>query len=415
MRRQTGRPFTPDEIRERQRRLGEILAQQGISAVIASSFAGSYYLSGSPIYEFGRPVATVAAASGEAVLIASIIERGHVEAQATVDRVRYYYDNGLTAASEQPIPPMESFTALLSEELVALGLRHDRVGFEERAVPVQMFNRWKECFPDNALVPVSTILSQDRAVLSASELALVREADRIADQGETALLEALGEGATAREADGVARRRMLEELQGRRPIAPFALRIGTGMGDPTLGAGHSEWLLWRGDERPQAGQVLTTGIDVLLWGYGGNVERTVAVEPLSERVVRDFQTMIAACNAGAAAARVGNTLGDVDRACKSVLKEAGRETRSGSGLGRGIVSWEGNVRDPEMDVRLYSNRQLEAGMAFSIEPDIQTVDGIFRHCNTVIITESGPLVDSTVDDGILRIDPWGSKGSGLYE
>jgi Xaa-Pro aminopeptidase len=403
------RPFFPEEVRQRQVRLAERLAEHGLAGVVASSYPALYYLSGVPIHQFGRPAATVLTATGETVLITSVIEQGHVEVQATVDRVCYYYDLGVEATSDHPESPADSLTRLLSQEITALGLGTDQVGFEEASLPVEMLGRWQAASPTVAFRPVSRILAEQRSVLSPAELALVRAADSVADSGQAALLEALAAGATAREADMLARTRMLDALGADRPATPFALRIGTGLGDATRGAGHSEWTLWSGDERPRPGEVVVTGTDVLLWGYAGNVERTVAVEPVTDRVLGDFRTMVEACRAGTAAVRVGNTLGDVDRACKAVLTAAGYETRSGSGLGRGIVSWEGNARDPLMDVRLYSDLPIQAGMAISVEPDLLTADGTYRHCNTVIATDSGPVVDSRLDWDLIVIDPYSSQ------
>ena len=406
------RPFCTEEIRHRQIRLAERLAEHGLGGVVASSYPASYYLSGAPIHQFGRPAATVLTATGETVLITSVIEQAHVEVQATVDRVRYYYDLGVEATSDHPVSPADSFTLLLSQEITALGLGTDRVGFEETSLPAEMLSRWQAASPTVAFQPVSRLLAEQRSVLSPTELALVRAADSVADSGQAALLEALAAGATAREADMLARTRMLDALGADLPAAPFALRIGTGLGDATRGAGHSEWTLWGGDERPRPGQVVVTGIDVLLWGYAGNVERTVAVEPVTDRVLRDFRTMVEACRAGTAAVRVGSTLGDIDRACKAVLTAAGYETRSGSGLGRGIISWEGNARDPLMDVRLYSDLPIKAGMALSVEPDLLTADGTYRHCNTVIATETGPVVNSRIGWDLIVIDPGSSQRPG---
>jgi hypothetical protein len=88
-------------------------------------------------------------------------------------------------------------------------------------------------------------------------------------------------------------------------------------------------------------------------------------------------------------------LADVDRAAKTVLTEHGYQTRTGSGCGRGITSYEADARELRMDLRLYSDVILEPGMAFSLEPDLDVPGmGTFRHCNTIIVTENGCDVDS---------------------
>ncbi len=191
------RPFPFEEIRKRQVRLAERLAEHGVAGVVASSYPGSYYLSGTPIHQFGRPAATLLTATGESILIASVIEQAHVETQATVDRVRYYNDLGLEATNDHPVPPAESFTFILCAGDLALGLTTDRVGFEEAFLPVEMLRRWQAATPSVTFQPVSRLLSEQRSVLSPAELALVRAADSVADRGQAALLEALAAGATA--------------------------------------------------------------------------------------------------------------------------------------------------------------------------------------------------------------------------
>jgi Xaa-Pro dipeptidase len=97
-------------------------------------------------------------------------------------------------------------------------------------------------------------------------------------------------------------------------------------------------------------------------------------------------------------------LADVDRAAKAVLQKHGYQTRTGSGCGRGITSYEADARELKMDVRLYSDVILEPGMAFSLEPDLDVSGiGTFRHCNTIIVTENGCEVDSRLPRGIVWV------------
>ena len=103
------------------------------------------------------------------------------------------------------------------------------------------------------------------------------------------------------------------------------------------------------------------------------------------------------------AVRPGVRLANVDRVCKDVFTRHGFTTRTGSGVGRGTISYEGNHRELLMDVRLYSETVLEPAMAFSIEPDLQTTDGTYRHCNTIIVTDDGCEVDSRIDRGVIWV------------
>jgi Xaa-Pro dipeptidase len=113
--------------------------------------------------------------------------------------------------------------------------------------------------------------------------------------------------------------------------------------------------------------------------------------------------MIEANEAAIAITKPGTKLADVDRTTKEIFKRHGYGTRSGSGLGRGIVSYEGNARELTMDVRLYSDVILAPGMAFSLEPDLKTQDGTYRHCNTLIVTADGCDVDSKLPRSLIWV------------
>jgi Xaa-Pro aminopeptidase len=225
----------------------------------------------------------------------------------------------------------------------------------------------------------------------------------VADVGQTALIGRLSVGARAAdlhdEAEGVMRRAVFEHY----PEVAFHLRVGVGLGNPAKSAGHSEWTTWGPTDVARPGQILETVVDAILWGYTGNVERAVVIGRPSARISRDYGVMVEANERAIAAVRPGVRLAEIDRICKDVFARRGFTTRSGSGVGRGTISYEGNHRELLMDVRLYSDTVLESGMAFSIEPDLQTEDGTYRHCNTIIVTDDGCEVDSHVERGLIWV------------
>ena len=114
--------------------------------------------------------------------------------------------------------------------------------------------------------------------------------------------------------------------------------------------------------------------------------------------------MIETNEAAISATRPGVSLVDVDQAAKDVLTHYGYTTRTGSGCGRGITSYEADARELAMDLRAYADVILEPGMAFSLEPDLDVPGiGVFRHCNTIIVTEDGCEVDSRLPRGAIVV------------
>jgi Xaa-Pro aminopeptidase len=396
--------FSQGEMAQRAAAARAAMAERGLDAVVATSYAASYYLSGAPIHCFGRPMATLLPREGEAAMAASIIERGHVETQSWIADVRYYWDFDTTPDGGRAQTPLQSMGELLVAAAADRGLTHTRIGIEDAKLPLGHLEAIRARMPDAEFVPASDLFDRLRLVQSEEELALTRAADAIADVGQERLIELIAPWVTARElVDGV-RSAMLDAVLERHPDKPFHFHVGTGLGDGAKGSGHSEWATWNGEDRVESGQLLETVISVWLWGYWGNVERAVYVGDPPEEVRRAFQIMVDANEAAIAAVRPGVPLAEVDRAAKAVLAKHGYATRTGSGCGRGITSYEADARELKMDLRRYSDVVLEPGMAFSLEPDLEVPGiGVFRHCNTIIVTEAGCEVDSRLPREMISV------------
>jgi Xaa-Pro dipeptidase len=397
-------PFSRQEMLRRVQRVRSLMAGRGLDCLIATSYVNSYYLSGAPIHPFGRPMATVLPLEGEAAMVVSVIELEHVRAQSWIEAIETYYDYNIGPEYDDPQPPPVSFARLIEDILRQRALARGRIGIEDATLPLATYRLLRSSLPEAELVGVSDLLDQARMVLSTEELALVRAADAVADLGLERLVERVRPGVSADELSAEVRGVMVDALLAEHPDKPFHLHVGCGLGSPEKSAGHSEWTTWSRDDRVRPGQLLETVISVWLWGYWGNVERAVYVGEPSDEVRRAFAIMIEANEEAIAAVRPGVRLAEIDRIAKAVFSRYGFTTRSGSGCGRGIVSYEANARELAMDVRLYSDVVLQPGMAFSLEPDLHVPGiGTFRHCNTVIVTEDGCEVDSRLPRGMICV------------
>jgi len=396
--------FSREEMDRRVKNLRQKMEQQGIDCVIATSYPASYYLSGAPIHCFGRPMATLIPLEGKAAIVESIIEKGHTEKQSWIEDIHSYWDYNIEPSYENPRPPLASMVHHIQVALADRKLEAGRIGIEEGHLPLGHHEALRTALPKAEFVGVSDMLDRLRMVMSQEELSLIRAADAIADLGQEKLINAIKPGKSAYELAMPVKTAMTEEILKQHPDKPFLIHAGCGLGSAEKGAGHTEWTRWNLENRVEPGQVLTTAISVWLWGYWGNVERTIAVGEPTQAVRRPFEVMVEANEAAIAATRPGVLLADVDRATKDVFTKYGYGTRTGSGCGRGITSYEGNARELKMDLRLYADVVLEPGMAFSLEPDLQVPDmGVFRHCNTIIVTEDGCEVDSRLPRGVIWV------------
>jgi Xaa-Pro aminopeptidase len=373
----------------------------GLDAMIATSYPNAYYLSGAPIHPFGRPIAIVVPAEATPAMVISIIELEHVRAQSWIEDVRPYWDFNPVSELADPRPPFASLLHHLGDVLRERGLTGARLGFEDATLPDRRARELREALPDATLMPASAIVDRLRLVLSAEELAILRDADAVADVGQQAILDTIEVGASARELHRAAYEAMETAARERRPEAGLAIRVTPGPGHAARSAGHSEWMSWGPDDVVRDGDILVSVLDCILWGYTGNVERTMIIGAPTDRVRRDAETMVAANERAIAAVRPGVAVREIDAICKDVFAAAGHGTRTGSGVGRGLISYEGDHRILDLDLRPYNDLVLEPQMAFSIEPDLKTPDGTYRHCNTVIVTESGGEVDSRIERGVI--------------
>jgi Xaa-Pro aminopeptidase len=396
--------FSREEMKRRVTNLRRRMAENDIDCVIATSYVGSYYLSGVPIHWFGRPIATIIPLVGKAAIVEAIIELEHTLAQTWIEDVRTYWDFNTTNSYENPKTPLQSMVTLVRDILLERKLTPGWIGIEGADLSVAHYAALQAALPDAQFTDISRLLTSLRMVLSEEELDLVRAADAVANLGQQGLIDAITVGKSAYEIEMPVRALMTEAIIESHPDKPFHLHVISGLGSGERGAGHSEWQTWNKRSVITAGQLLETIIDVWLWGYWGNVERAVAVGEPHEAMRKAFEVMVEANEAAIAAVKPGASLADVDKAAKSVLSKYGYETRTGTGCGRGITSYEGNARELLMDLRPYSDVILEPGMAFSIEPDLRVPGiGTFRHCNTIIVTENGSEVDSTLPRGVLWV------------
>lgn len=393
--------FSVAEIERRQTRLREALSAVGLDAFIATSYPNSYYLSGAPIHPFGRPMATLIPLSGDPAMVLSIIEVEHVRLQTPIADLRTYWDFNPTPELADPRPPLSSMVAHLATVVHERGVANGRIGYEDATLADGHLRAVREALPGVTWAGASDFVDRMRLVLSDEELAILRVADAVADAGQQAILDSIAVDVGAQVLYEAAMTAMQAKIRDLRPDAAVALRVTPGPGGPERSAGHSEWRSFGPTDAARAGDVLVSVLDAIVWGYTGNVERTMVIGEPSERVRRDFATMVEANERAIEAVRAGVQACRIDAICKQVFDAAGHGTRTGSGVGRGLISYEGNHRILGLDLRPYNDLVLEEGMAFSIEPDLQTEDGTFRHCNTIIVTTDGCVVDSSVERGVI--------------
>jgi Xaa-Pro aminopeptidase len=222
------------------------------------------------------------------------------------------------------VASMENLAGAIHEHVRRLGI--GRLGFERHAVTVAQRERWQDVFDGVELSGVGEEVERLRWAKDAEEIALLRSAQDATDGAFEDVLDLLVVGITERQAAA-----QLELAMARYGADGLSFDPIVGFGDHAAEPHH------RPCHRALAeGDVIKMDFGALVGGYHTDMTRTVAFgEPASElRKVHDV--VAAAQQAGIDALRPGVVAGEVDRAARTVIEDAGYGDRFTHGLGHGV-------------------------------------------------------------------------------
>lgn len=192
-----------------------------------------------------------------------------------------------------------------------------------------------------------------------------------------------------------------------------------------VGSGPNSTILHynRSSRKMDAGDVLLVDAAANYLGYTGDITRTYPIGGTFSREQRDiYQIVLAAQDAGIAAARAGNRFSDIQAACDEVLRaglvKLGLATDTKGQQFKiwathGVSHWIG------MDVHdVGTNRPLAAGMTFVIEPGIYVREAALDTLprtpeNAAFIEKVRPVVQKYKNIGVRIEDSFLLTDQGL--
>jgi Xaa-Pro dipeptidase len=209
------------------------------------------------------------------------------------------------------------------------------------------------------------------------EISAMRKAAKIAQLALKATLPQIKIGVTEQE---IAAELTLQLLQhGSKPKLPFFPIVSTGPNSANPHAAPS-------NRKLAAGDLLVIDYGANVDNYYSDITRTFAIGEVEPEFQKIAEVVLAANQAGHAAAKPGVPARDVDQAARQVIEAAGYGEffihRTGHGLGL-----EGHE---EPYIRGDNLNHLQTGMSFTIEPGIYLPNrGGVRIEDDVVITASG--------------------------
>ena len=351
------RPAIPvEEFHERRRRLREKMAADGIDVFVAYSDDRATFGQQHARYLFDyqphfEPALCVVPLEGTAFIATGPESEEFVRATSRCRDVRIV-DAFTHPDEEYPYLTVHKLADVLHSLVGGRVLRRIAVAGGD-AMPGKVWNALVAVGGADIVDGERLILGL-RAVKSASEVAVIREAYRIAEAGTLAALKAVGSGVTEREIAAEAEHAM--RRQG-----------SEGMGiDTIVGSGRDNTfaiLSRTTHRRVRKGDHVLITLAPRYEGYHGAIGRVAAVGDIDERIEQAVAVAIRSQEATAAAMRPGVTGAELDAIARGVCREAGLERHFAySGIhSTGVVEFEPPI------LTSHFNAPLSEGMVFSID------------------------------------------------
>ena len=296
--------YAGDELhRIKQRKLQDALAASGLDAFLffkaeAVRYITDFYVKG--FRPFMEPEYVVLVAKGRPAAV------GYVSGSDDL-RIRFKSD----IEDARKLPAVSGWAGVIGEMISDYGLASGRIGTD--LMPFMVHEGLKRQCPGLGISEASAIWAQITAVKHPKEIALIRDAVRVADLGAKTAMEAvrpgISEHAVAAEAVYAMRRAGSE-------FEPFI---------PLVASGYNTSMFERvaTEKRIEPGEMVILDIGAVVRGYTGDLGRTVICGDPTPEQKAIYQATHLALEEAKKAIRPGVTCHQVDARAREVIADAG--------------------------------------------------------------------------------------------
>ncbi len=336
------------------------MQQEGMDALLLFLSSNLLYLVGWTDSPGERFLGALITPEREAMIVPRLYA-DEVAAQANMTDLRIW---------EEQSSPFELVAQLAREFRVARG----RWAVDD-TLPFSMVKQLQAAIPGCVLFPASRVLAPLRAQKDAGEIAQMRRAARIAQEAVADGLIEARPGLPAREVAAAIEDRM--RRKGASALAGSIVAVG-----PTAALPHARV----SDELLQAGQVLLIDVGCRFQGYRSDITRTYAFGDPPAEVREAYRAVREGYEAARRLVLPGVPLGEVDRAAREVITQAGFGSNFIHRLGHGIGL------DPKEEPYAVAGNPAPCmiGHSFSVEPGVYFPAKFgLRLEDVVVVTETG--------------------------
>jgi Xaa-Pro dipeptidase len=348
---------------QRLQKLSAWLAENNISFAFVTSTPNVFYLSNFYSDPHERLLALIVFPTEEPVLVCPQME------VLQAKQAGWEYD--IIGYSDTDHP-----WELINKKVNSKGINVQKIAVEKEHLTVERYEQIHTRFPNVSFVNAEEKLRELRMIKEEKEIAILRQAAELADFGVEVGVKALAEGKT--ELEIIAAIEYELKKKGVREMS-FATMVLTG---EKTAAPHGV----PGLAPIKKGDFVLFDLGVVLDGYCSDITRTVVFGEANEKQKDIYETVLKAQLAAIDTCKPGIEIGNVDKAARTVIEQAGYGEyfthRVGHGLGIDVHEY------PSMNST--NTMPLQTGMVFTIEPGIYvpTIGGV-RIEDDVFITKDG--------------------------
>ncbi len=342
---------------DRCERVGGILKDRGIDALLVTKDANIRYVSG-----FTGSESYVVLSEAGRVFITDLRYTEQAADECHGFEVLPY---------RSPHPPLGE---TLGSVATKFGIK--RLGFEGDSISFDLYSKIAEALKGVEMIPSSGVVEELRYTKSPEEICRVKRAAEIADMAFNHILGVLRPGVTEKDIEFE-----LECFMRKNGAfsAGFATIIASG---PRSSLPHAV----PSNRKIQQGDFVTMDFGALYEGYRSDMTRTIVVGRPDDRQREVYDIVKRAQEAGMRAVKAGVKGSEPDRAARSVIEAAGLGECFGHGLGHGV----GLEIHEEPRMSRESNSILSTGCIVTVEPGVYIPGwGGVRIEDTVLVLDEG--------------------------
>lgn len=366
---QWGSPaFGVAEYRRRTVAVQELMAERGLDVLLCHHAPNVCYLTGMESVLWIKYFLAVVPREGDPILVCEAFEMPNALYSVwTEDRIGFDLERD----------PVEVTRELLS----ARGMLGKRIGIEKRALAAPLYEQLTDALGGSPLADASGLVDQVKVIKSAPEIAHLRTAAKITDQGMCAALAAVREGASDQDVAAAAYEALIRGGSEYMALDPI-VTVG-----PRSGIPHSTHRRTRIDR----GDTVLVELGANIHRYTAAAFRTAVIGPPSDQIREMADACIASLDAMIAHMKPGASSHEVALAADAVWsEEIARYVWHGIygySLGIGFpIDWN----DCPALIKRGFDLELKQGMVFHCTTSLRDLAKVgTAFSETVLITETG--------------------------